>query len=448
VRPQELGVWLLVALATAGLIGAAVAGFDIGEITLVILLTIPMLIVAQRLATDLDRSWLPRYVMLGFAAKMLGSALRFGVLEFLYLREGDAVLYHNSGIQLAEVWRAFQVPSMQGSRGAGTRFIEVLTGFLYAPHTQDIFGGFILFAALAFLGQLLFYAAFRRAFPNGRLKLYAILIFFLPNLVFWPSSIGKDAVMVLFIGVAAYGAVRLYEAYRFRWILVFGLGVAGAAVIRPHLGATILLAFSLAALLARGPAGGWARTRMVTMLVLGGVSAVLVFTVFADRFGLSLESLELDPFLDELTRRTGQGGSAVEGEAIRGPGDVPAATLRVLFRPLLFEVPGILGLLSGVEGTLLLLFVVWKLPSMVKNRRILRSAPYAMFSLLYVIGFVIVFSPVLNLGIMTRQRSQLLPILLALIVALGWPPSVEDEDATKMASGEPLREPSPASTAP
>ncbi len=40
----------------------------------------------------------------------------------------------------------------------------------------------------------------------------------------------------------------------------------------------------------------------------------------------------------------------------------------------------------------------------------------------FVVGFVIMFSAIFNLGNLARQRTQALPFLLALIVGLGWQP--------------------------
>jgi hypothetical protein len=38
----------------------------------------------------------------------------------------------------------------------------------------------------------------------------------------------------------------------------------------------------------------------------------------------------------------------------------------------------------------------------------------------FTVGFVIAFSTINNLGIVTRQRAQVLPFLIAVVVALGW----------------------------
>lgn len=421
-RTAEIGVWAVASLFLVGLIGAAVVGFDVAEIAMVVLFLTIALVAGNLMAGDLDRSWLPTLVVAGFLAKMIGAGLRFYVYRVVYLSQGDAGIYHGAGAQLAQVWRSLSVPSLEGTRGAGTRFLEVIAGFLYTPYTPGLLGGFLIFAMVAFLGQLLFYAAFRRAFPNGRLKLYAIFVLFMPSLVFWPSSIGKDAIMVFFIGLATYGAARLIEHYRFSWIPVLGLGVAGSVAIRPHIGALLVGSVAGAMLLAKGARGAGDRVRKLLLFGLMAAGAVVVIGLFGDRIGLNPEDLELEPYLDEVTRRTNQGGSAVEGDPILTIRDAPQGILRVVFRPLIHEGFSPLALASGIEGTALLALIVWKLPRMVKNAGLLRSRPFLMYSLVYVAGFVVVFSPILNLGILARQRTQMLPLLLALVVVLGWPP--------------------------
>jgi hypothetical protein len=433
-RLEEAGAWLVAALVVVGIVGAGYAGFGVGNVVILVLFLIVSLVIGRLIAGERDRSWLPAMVVAAFLAKMAGAALRYGVYEYVYFRQGDAGIYHGTGIQLAEIWRDLAVPSLEGARGSGTRFLEVITGFLYAPYTPNIIGGFIIFAMVSLLGQILFYAAFRKAIPRGRLKLYAALVFFTPSLVFWPASIGKDAVMVLFIGLAAYAAAGLMNGYEFKWIPLLALGVAGCVAIRPHMGALVVVALGGAMLLVKRPRLTAARVRRLTMIALAAGAVFAVVTLSADDIGINVEELELEPYLDELQRRTNQGGSAVEGEPILSISDLPQGTLRVLFRPLVFEAFNPLSIASGIEGTALLLLIVWKLPRMVRNLGLLRRHPYLMFSALYVAGFVVVFSPILNLGILARQRTQMLPLLLAVIVALGWPAREEEEEPATIES--------------
>lgn len=427
-RATETGVWAMAAVAAVGFTVAAFLGFDVSELVILALFSVMTLVLGQMMAGDRDRSWLPSLLLAGFLVKMIGTGLRYSVYLYIYLGQGDAGRYHGIGTGLADVWRSLQVPSLEGSRGSGTRVLEMITGLLYTPFEPGLLGGFLIFAMLGFLGQVLFYAAFRRALPEGRLKLYAVLILFLPGLSFWPSSIGKEAVMMPLLGLTVYGAVRLFQQYHIKWIVVLAFGVLGSTAIRPHMGALSVGALVGAMLFARAPEKTTARVRRWALIAVAGVGLFLAVTLSADRFGLNPADLELEPFLDELARRTGQGGSAVEGEPIQGIGDVPQAVLRVMFRPLIYEGFSPLALASGIEGTALLGLVLWKLPAMVRNGGLLRRKPYLLYSLLFVIGFVVIFSPVLNLGILARQRTQMLPMLLALVVGLGWAPTEKEDE--------------------
>jgi hypothetical protein len=226
--------------------------------------------------------------------------------------------------------------------------------------------------------------------------------------------------MLLFLGLAAYAAARLFDGYQLRWLILLAGGLVGAAVIRTHVATLLVGAIVGGIFLARGPTVTGARIRRIAIMVAGVAAVAVVVSLATERLGLELSQESLDPFLNEIARRTDQGGSAVSGEPIISLGDVPQGVLRVMFRPLLFELGAPLAIASGLESTLLLLLFLWKLPRMVGNWRLLRTYPYLMTALLYVIGFIVVFSPVLNLGILTRQRTQVLPFFFALLVALGW----------------------------
>jgi hypothetical protein len=92
----------------------------------------------------------------------------------------------------------------------------------------------------------------------------------------------------------------------------------------------------------------------------------------------------------------------------------------VLFRPYIWEAGEFPILVSALETTLLLGLLIWKLPAMYRNRRRWRSNSLVVFSTFYVLAFSIAFSVVRNLGLIARQRTQVLAFLLIVIVALGW----------------------------
>lgn len=370
------------------------------------------------LAIDSDRVWLGGVVSLAIVVKLMGATGRYLVLAGLYDFGGDASSYHRQGAVSGQFWRNFQVPPTTGGGSAGTRFVEQVTGVLYAPAEPTMLGGFILFASLAFLGQIMFYLAFRRIAPAQSFRWYAAGIFFLPSLVFWPSSIGKESLMLLFLGVSAYGAVRVLHDYAFRWAAAAVAGLAAMASVRVHVAALFAVALAVPLVVGRKADVRFSWTRRLVLVAAAGALVVVAAGGITDVFGVEASGEDLDPFLRDIERRTSQGGSAVEGEAILQGGNPASAALRVLFRPLPHEAHNVQALASAVESVVLLAALAWNLPRMIRHFGRLRRYPYLLMSLLFTAGFVIAFSALFNLGILARQRTQALPFLLAVLVGL------------------------------
>lgn len=392
--------------------------------------------IANAITTNQDRAWLSQMIMWGFGAKVVGSFLRYVMAIDLY-GTGDAYRYHGTGIGFAKIWRSLAVPISQAG-GEGTAFTEEVTGLVYAIYTPSMRSGFLLFAFIAFMGQLLYYAAFRPWLEGTALKRYAWVMLFFPSIVFWPASIGKDSLMILFTGLATLGISRLLRRFELWGLLMAGLGLYLTAQIRPHIAVLLALSGVLAfAFMRRGAVKAGGGVKRFVLLVVAIVGLTFAWGTFADDFQVSLEGSgdTADPgsFLDQVSNQTAQGGSEVEGGAVAGPLDLPAATLRVMFRPLVFEAENLATMISAVEGTALLLYTVWKFPQIWRNRKMVRGNPLLLLSFFYTGGFIIAFSSILNLGIMARQRVQVLPFFLALLITMGWPP---DDEETAMAPVE------------
>ena len=104
-------------------------------------------------------------------------------------------------------------------------------------HIQVFVDNFVArkFSALAFAGSVFFYRAFIIAFPETRPNLYRLLIFFLPSILFWPSSLGKDAWVFFGSGFVAYGLTSTVRSRLFSGLLTATLGLLLISVARPHI---------------------------------------------------------------------------------------------------------------------------------------------------------------------------------------------------------------------
>lgn len=427
---QQNLVWLAATGSAFGL-GAVIALGASGGAVLFIAILATMMFggIGWAMRTSEDAGWLPQWVVIGFLAKLAGMGARYWMVAVLY-GGGDSYRYYQAGTELALQWRSGQVPSLAGRGGFGTQVTEAITGGMFAVFTPDLLGGFLMFSIIAFFGQLLMYAAFRRWARPHQLKPYSLLIFLLPTYMFWPSSIGKDAIVVLALGGAAYFAARTLEGFEIRWLpgLIASLTLLG--LIRIHIAGLVVAGLVGAGVLAKLPRGvdPIARMRRLVFVGVGVVAAAGIFTLFPDVFGVEITGEEsLDAFTADVVRRTSEKGTIAEGGPVTGPADVPGALALVLFRPFAFEASEIQHYFAAAETSVLLGLFLWKLPAMWRNWRSWRSSGYVVFCSLYVIGFAIAFSVVRNLGIIARQRGQVLAFFLCLLVAMGW----EEKTAAK-----------------
>ena len=88
-----------------------------------------------------------------------------------------------------------------------------------------------------------------------------------------------------------------------------------------------------------------------------------------------------------------------------------------MFRPFPTEAHNRQALFASAESALLLgLLALWWRRLARVPRAMLRN-PYVMFAVVYAMGFVVAFSSFSNFGILARQRVQVLPLVLAVVLA-------------------------------
>jgi hypothetical protein len=380
-------------------------------------ITIPLL--KRGLRNDPDPR-IGQLVIIAFVAKMLGAAARYAVTYGLYDR-ADASEYHNSGARLAEAFWAgdwARVSLIEVPELTGTPFIRLVTGLVYIVTKPTIFGGFVVFSWLSFLGLFFFYKAIVIGFPEANHRRYAYLIFFLPSMLYWPSSIGKEAWISFGLGLASYG-IALILRHQPLGYPVAGLGLLATAGPRPHITVLCTVALGIAYVLRRrswsdSTLGPVSKVVGIVVMLAVGVVVVSKAAAYFDVDQVSSESVT--SVLDYADKQSGQGGSEYEAVRVKSPAEFPNAFLAVLFRPWPWEASSAQALIASAEGTMLLVLGVAALPRLIRLPRYIFQVPYVAYALAYTIMFVIAFSSIANFGILTRQRTQVLPLLLVLLV--------------------------------
>lgn len=387
-------------------------------VPLLVLATVPMILRAGRRDPD------PRFVhilMWAFAFKCLATVARYLMAFVLYDGSADAAVYDKEGTRLAVAYRDLDFGADVGRDFLGTGFMRVLTGAIYTVTGSSIFVAYAVFSWLGFWGLYFLYRAFRVALPHGDAHRYALLVLFLPSMLFWPSGLGKEAFVTFGIGLFAYGGARLLAGYR-SWSGPLLSGMLLTGVVRPHVAAALFVSLTVAYLLRRPPRPATELTplRMAFAVAVLGVGGWLTVSIAAEYLGVEEVSVaSVDGAISDTAGKTGKGDSQYQAPGVGGITDLPLAGFSVLFRPLPFEATNAQMMLAAAEGSLLLVLVArsWRSLLLVPSR--LRDQPYLILCLIYLLLFVYAFSNFSNFGLLTRERVQVLPFFLALLALPG-----------------------------
>jgi hypothetical protein len=381
----------------------------------IVLATIPA-IARQAKREQNDRLfWL---LLAALVLKMLGALLRVYVVSDVYGGEGDSLAYHSEGTRIAIAFRAGDfhtgLPTL-----TDTDFISFLTGLIYTVTGSTFVGGFMIFSWLGFWGLFYFYRAFTIALPDAKRSSYAILLFFLPSLVFWPSGIGKEAWMVFGLGIAAYGGARAMTNAFWRGIAVAVVGLWFCWLVRPHIAGLMAVALCVGYVVGRS---SWTLKEYGLFVRVLSIAVAIVVSGFVVRQAqefLSDSGIDtsggLSQTLAETGQRTGKGGSEFTPVVVETPLDVPMAAVTVLFRPFPIEAGSTQAMVASLEGAFLLVLVVVRIRWVVTAFKSILRRPYVAFAFFFVGMFVVAYSSISNFGLLARQRVQVLPVLLVLL---------------------------------
>jgi hypothetical protein len=350
-----------------------------------------------------------------FAKVVLGTWFRY--LNTVDINGGtDSNKYHEAGLLIMENFRAGNfdtgLPHL-----TGTHFIRFFTGVLYTIIGPSRAGAFVIYSWLAFWGHFMFYKAFLVAVPDGRSRTYAKFVFFLPTLLFWPSSLGKEAWMLFSLGIAAYG-VALLLRHNVGGLAIAGLGMWLAALVRPYMAGMVALGLAFAFVVRKRGEGQKQMsmfTKVCAVAILVLISSMLVTRTQEFLAARNVPTQALTSTLSEVSRRSTQGGSEFDPVDISNPVLAPVAFVTVIFRPFPTEAHTVRALISAVEGLFLLVLTIQRLPWIVFAFRRVRRQPYVLMAAIYIALFVFAFSSIGNFGILARQRSMVLPVYAVLL---------------------------------
>jgi hypothetical protein len=329
----------------------------------------------------------------------------------------DAHVYYRWGTRYAEYFSRLDFAPLfdpllwRGSQWTGTNFIGYPTGLVISLIGPSWLGTFFAFGLLSFAGLVAFALAYRRGFPGTPYTAYWAWIFLLPSLWFWPSSIGKECVMLIGLGVATLGFAG--RGRRPNWLLM-AAGLAVVFCVRPQVVAVYLFAIILSYWL---DFRQWTPGKMVQGLAILAGGLVGIWFAMATTLGGEVDLDTVGSYVDSNATRNEYGGSSIAGVGF-SPASAPLAVINVLFRPFIWEVHNVSSVISAFE-VILIWGLVWfrrrefaAALRMWRQHRMLRFA--IPFAILYVTALGMNLS---NLGLLARQRVLAFPFLFLVVEA-------------------------------
>jgi hypothetical protein len=354
----------------------------------------------------------------GLVMRVVGAVLMLAIIVGLYGGIADAMRYFRDGSGFADrmIQGDFSMFSNPREWAAGdwwgTQFIRFVTGFVVLLLGPTLLGSSIVFSLLGFVGLCGFAVAFSRAYPHVPPERYLRWLVFFPSLWVWPSVIGKEALILLGLGIVVYAYVRRDGI---AWLLL-GTGLLVIFAVRPQVAAVVGFCVILGQWLSRDQR--WTVVRLVQTL---GILAAGLGIIYYGLGMLGVSEMGIAGVEEYLQSEAGAmdvGNSAVEATGV-GVASIPLALVNVLFRPFPWEATNPMVLVSSLD-----LWGLWTLV-LLRRRRVLRALAGWRSSRLLAMGipFILIYASifgmlVVNMGIIARQRIFIFPFVLALLEAV------------------------------
>jgi hypothetical protein len=372
-------------------------------------------VVIGRVAPLESNPWLYKALTVCLVFHLLGAPVQIWVVDHLYGGIADYNRYDSQGAVLAEGFRHLNFSlAPAGLRGiVSDGSVSIVAGVVFAIIGVNQLGAFLIFSWLSFIGIVFFYLAFTTTFGGAGSRRYGYLLFFLPTLIFWTSDVSKEAMMTFLMGLTAYGCARILAHRGGYWMVV--LGSAGGVFIRPNEVLLALGGFTLAMLFRPAdPNTKFAGPRRtVALILLGSMLGVAVFVTvhFLPGTSGSISLTQISKNNSVGLSGTGSSNLSYSPGVLAYPKDV----YYVLFDPLPFNAHGGGQWISAIENTVLIGALLTSFRRLRLVPRVALARTYVTMCLFFTGSFLYAFAALGNLGLITRERTVMLPFLLVLL---------------------------------
>jgi hypothetical protein len=357
--------------------------------------------ISQPILANLQREH--KLLKAGLLNQMYWYHMFFGLVYWTYTQfnRSDSVNYFNHTFAWRNWFDAFS---------AGTDFVEWMAYpfVIWLGFNYDMM--MFLTTWLGFWGFVYFYCFFKEnlRFSPKFEGWDAITIFmFLPNMHFWTASLGKGAIIFAGIGFLIYGLS--WPAKRIGHI---AFGSFLCYMIRPHVLFAILIGMGVGFILGKEKVPAYQKY-LVAFFAIG--MSIYVYEDLIVYLGYDPNNL-VESFEEESALNAGRLASAGSGVDMTSY-SLPMKLFTFWFRPLFVDSPNVIGLIVSMENAL----YIYMFSKILRKDFItyIKIAP-AMVKMSAVVFISISISMTFvmsNLGIIIRQKSQIMYFMLFVIVA-------------------------------
>ena len=431
--PFSVAAWGLIFVA--GFVAVVIAGTLTVEPQAYVVLVAVIALIASLLIPSAARRapWVtPRFLAIALITFLLGSLVRYLIIETVYGGASDARGYFGAGLQLSELFRHLDFSQLTPPF-TDTAAIEYFSGFLYMVLPPSQLAGFVVSAGMSFIGSWHFYKAFVTAYPNGNHRMFAVLIFFLPSFWYWTTSLGKDAPVMMGLGIATYGFALLFRRWSGKAIFHILIGLAPIVIVRAPIAVALAVAGAGAFALrpTRARSANTQALSYIVFLPLFALAAFFLMNQARQQIGSLDESESLQAAFQTQQESNFTGGSNFTPPNPFSPTGLPAALVTAAFRPFPFEAGGLFPVLQSLEGVLLLSLFVVKRREVWRAMRHWRDNAMTIMASASVLIISVELAALANFGLLARQRTQVLPFLVMIPCMVSLPRKVKRDPVTE-----------------
>lgn len=396
-----------------------------------------------------------KYFIPALSAKFIG-AISLGLIYQFYYGGGDTIAaYHNGS---AQIWKAFLESPLiafqlitAGSDYEGatfsyasniiaygdlsTYFVVRAAGLFSLFTFNSYYANALLFASLSFSGSWALFHSFHNLYPHLTKKI-AVIVLFIPSVVFWGSGILKDTLTFAAVAWLFYAFSNIFLQKKSSPLNIIILIISGAVILHIKIYIALCLFPSLIIFFITSRSkkikNKFVRLLMAPILLisagffsyqsisyLGSINPQYSVDQFAHRAQVTAEWLRY-----VSTQQGGSGYSLGTTDDFTNAGLVrnfiPAVWV-TLFRPYLWEAKNPVMLLSALESLFILLFVIyilWKV-GIIQTIKKVSNNPMVLSFLLYSILFAFAIGvSTYNFGTLVRYKIPMVPFFLMALILL------------------------------